>query len=129
MNRNTVAKVCIGLFILLGGLAGCGEDVNPLLGRWLGTITESQRQGLEMHGILDGDRLELEFSEKTATLNGEIMPVVYQKNGPHHFINETGSNRTMSAIFVDANSMELRISHHFKRRILVFKLVRVPATQ
>jgi len=125
MFEQGLKKSVLALALAAAVLAGCGEEVNPVLGRWQGTVTDEQRAGLRIENRLENGRLEIEFTPDIARINGASMQVQYNKNGDIHFINEIGTNRTMNARFDGPDRMELRIPHHFKRSIVGFAMTRV----
>ena len=112
------------LSLVLVFLAGCSEEVNPILGSWQGTITDNQRVALKIVNDLSRDRLEIVFTRASAVVNGTAIAVVYNKNEDVYFVNEKGTNRTMNARFKSIDEIELRIPHHFKPEILSLKLTR-----
>lgn len=122
-----MTKIVVTVLVLLGVLTGCGEDINPTLGKWRGMITEEQRIGLTLpKGETDG-LIMIEFTDFRATLNGKSLPVEHKKNEEFYYINEIGTNRTMAAQFTDPDTMELGIPHRFKAEIVSLSMSRVPA--
>lgn len=122
--QSILARVCLLIFLL----AGCGEDVNPVIGKWSGQITEEQREGLllpkgETDGILVAD-----FTKTTATLNGHVYRVQLKKNEETYYVNEIGTNRTMAAQFPKPDQMNLGIPHRFKAEIVLLSMTRIPIT-
>jgi hypothetical protein len=122
-----MTKIVVTVLVLLGVLTGCGEDINPTLGKWWGKITEEQRMGLTLPKGEANGLVMIEFTNFRATLNGKSLPVEHKKNEQFYYINETGTNRTMAARFTDPDTMELGIPHRFKAEIVFLSMSRVPA--
>jgi hypothetical protein len=111
------------LLILL--LTGCGEDENPVIGKWRGEITEEQRSALLIPAGASGDVLVAEFLSATARLNGQARPVEHRKNEETYYVNEIGTDRTMAVQFPEPDRMKLMMPHRFKAEIVVLYLTKV----
>lgn len=113
-------------FILLLMLMGCDEQVNPVIGKWRGAITEDQRRGLEIpKGDTDG-MLVAGFTKSNADLNGKIYRIEHKKNQETYYVNVIGTNRTMAVNFTDPNTIKLGSPHLFKSEIVDLFLSRMP---
>jgi hypothetical protein len=126
---SRMQKILATGFVLLLLLTGCGEDVNPVIGKWRGKITEEQRKALlipkgEIEGILVA-----EFAKHHAILNGQSYRVQNKKNKETYYVNEIGTNRTMAARFPEPDRMTLTIPHRFKAEIILLNMTKVAVTQ
>jgi hypothetical protein len=121
-----MARILTTGFILLLMLTGCGEEVNPVIGKWRGEITKEQREGLEIpKGGTDGI-LVAAFTKSTAVLNGKTYRVEHKKNQETYYVNVIGTNRTMAINFTDPNTIKLGSPHLFKTEIIDLFLSRTP---
>lgn len=106
------------MLVLLIGLGACGDEDNPIMGTWQGTINVEQQRLLEMDSPDGSDRLELVFTEKTATVNGEKFDVKYRKNEAHYFINLEGTNLTLSIIYLEDGTQIWRVPRKIGRGVV-----------
>jgi hypothetical protein len=114
------------LLILLGALAGCGEDIHPVYGSWQGAITGDQIRGLEVPKAIDNGRVVIEFAEATTTINGKNLKTKPTKSEGAYLFNEVESDRTMVVRFKEPDRIEVRLPDHFKREIISLLLTRIP---
>ena len=113
------------MLILLGALAGCGEDINPVYGSWQGAITEDQIQGLQVPKATDNGRVIIEFAESIITINGKILKMVTKKNEGAYLFNEVGTDRTMVVRFKEPDRIEVRVPNRYEREIISLLLTRI----
>ena len=121
-----MGKTCAIILSLISGLAGCGEDINPVYGSWQGAITEDQIRGMEVPEAADNGRVIIEFAEATTTINGKILKIKHETNEGGHIFNEVGTDRTMVVRFKEPDRIEVRLPDHFKRKIISLLLTRIP---
>jgi hypothetical protein len=114
------------MLILLGTLAGCGEDINPVYGSWQGAITEDQIRGLQVPKAADNGRVIIEFAKATLTINGQTSKIEHRTNEGADLFNEVETARTMVVRFKDLDRIEVRLPDHFKREIISLLLTRIP---
>jgi len=113
------------MLILLGALAGCGEDINPVYGIWQGAITEDQIRGLQVPKATDNSRVIMEFTEKVITINGKTLKIENNKIEGGYLFNEVGTDRTMVVRFKEPDRIEVRLPEHFKSKIISLLLTRI----
>jgi hypothetical protein len=106
-------------------VAACTKEDDALFGVWEGTITEEQRLAINLDRALPDNRFVIELFHKGATLNGKKIAADYNKNAEVHFINEVGTNATMSARLTGPDTMDLAIPKYFHQGILRFEMRRV----
>jgi len=121
-----MGKIRAIIFILIGALAACGEDKNPVYGSWQGAITEDQIRGLQVPKAADNGRVIIEFAEATTTINGKTLNIEQNTNEGAYFFNEIGTDRTMVVRFKGPDGIEVRLPDHFKREIISLLLTRIP---
>ena len=114
------------MLILLGTLAGCGEDINPVYGSWQGAITEDQIRGLQVPKAADNGRVIIEFAKATLTINGQTLKIEHRTNEGADLFSEVETARTMVVRFKDLDRIEVRLPDHFKREIISLLLTRIP---
>lgn len=115
----------ISLFICSLLLFGCGEDEPPLLGTWQGTISDEQRQVLDIKEAINGDQLIVTFGPKTVLINGQSIKVAYAKVEDAYFANQLKSNMTLTGRFLSPTEIILSIPNHYRNGILRFQMKRV----
>jgi len=120
-----MVKIRAIMIILIGALAGCGEDTNPVYGSWQGAITEDQIRGLQVPKAADSGRVIIEFAEVTTTINGKILKIKHNTNEGAYIFNEVGTDRTMVVRFKEPDRIEVRLPDHFKREIISLLLTRI----
>ncbi|MDA1309749.1 MAG: hypothetical protein O2985_09105 [Proteobacteria bacterium] len=121
-----MGKIGAILLVLIGALAGCGEDINPIHGSWQGTITQDQIHGLQVPEAADSSRVIMEFTEHTTTINGKILKTEHKTNDGAYFFNEIGTDRSMVVRVKEPDRIEVRLPDHFKREIISLLLTRIP---
>lgn len=117
----------VGIVLLLL-LTGCGEDVNPVIGKWRGKITEDQRNALLLPNGEEDGILVAEFTQSAAILNGRTYRVEHKRNEGTYYVNPIGTNRTMAIQFSAPGSIEMGMPHRFKAEIIVLFMTRSAIT-
>ena len=112
--------------LLLLFLAGCGDDINPVIGKWRGKITDEQLKGLLLSEGEEDGFLIAEFTDTFAKLNGLTYRVEHKRNQGTYYVNEIGTNRAMAIQFLESGVMKLGVPHRFKAEIIDLSMIKVP---
>ena len=90
-------RLCLAFLSACLLLAGCGEPREiQFFGLWEGTITDEQREALEIDKDLPGDRAEVEITPDAIIINGKVHIVNYDQNVIDTLAEIVGQNRVIT---------------------------------